>query len=113
ETDRRTDSEDFSRATGWLLPHFATGLEVIGEENIPDNGPILMLANHPGAFDEIAIAASVPRTDLHIFANDHPVLTSFPAISRHAVYSGTRDAHQRMAGLRNGIRRLSEGNVLL
>lgn len=113
ETDRRTETEGFSRAAGWLLTHFTSELEVIGEENIPDDGPILLLSNHPGAFDEIVIAATVRRPDLRIFANDHPVLTSFPAISRHAVYSGMRDVHQRMAGLRNGIRRLSEGDVLL
>ena len=96
-----------------MLLYFARTVEVLGVENIPDEGPVLLLSNHPGAFDEVAIAALVERRDLRVFANDHPILTSFPHISDHAVYSGLSDAHQRMAGLRNAVKFLRSGGIML
>lgn len=113
DADRITAEQGFNVAAQKALPRFARSVEVLGLEHIPPEGPVLLLSNHPGAFDEVAIAALVPRDDLRVFANDHPILTSFPHISEHAVYSGLSDAHQRMAGLRNAIKFLRTGGIML
>jgi 1-acyl-sn-glycerol-3-phosphate acyltransferase len=113
EADRRTAAYGFFEAVRWLLPFFARAVEVIGVENVPKEGPVLLLANHPGNFDEVVIAANINRPDLRIFANSHPILTSFPAISRHAVFSKANDPGAGMAALRTGIRKLREGNTVL
>jgi hypothetical protein len=38
--------------------------EVLGRSNIPVDGPTILLCNHPGAYDSMAIASQIPRTDL-------------------------------------------------
>jgi len=113
KADRDIAEDSFRTAARNMLPRFVRAVEVLGMENIPDEGPVLLLSNHPGAFDEVVIAALVKRRDLRVFANDHPILTSFPHISDHAVYSGLSDAHQRMAGLRNGVKFLRSGGIML
>ncbi len=113
EVDRRTAAYGFFEAARWMLPHFARGVEVIGADLVPTEGPVLFVSNHPGNFDEVVIAANVRRPDLRVFANSHPVLTSFPAISRHAVFSKENDTAARMNALRSGIRNLRQGGALL
>lgn len=113
DADRHIAKNSFYAAARRLLYRFARSVEVLGVENIPEQGPVLLLSNHPGAFDEVVIAALVKRRDLRVFANDHPILTSFPHISDHAVYSGLSDAHQRMAGLRTAVKFLRSGGIML
>ncbi|MGL4649627.1 MAG: lysophospholipid acyltransferase family protein, partial [Caldilineaceae bacterium] len=113
EVDRLTATQSFFEAARWMLPHFARGVEVIGAESVPADGPVLFVSNHPGNFDEVVIAANVSRPDLRIFANSHPILTQFPAISRHAVFSKANDPLARMNALRSGIRNLRQGSSLL
>jgi len=43
-------------------------LKVIGRENIPSSGPLLLCANHPTALDMFLIAAMVPRRRVHYMA---------------------------------------------
>ena len=113
EFDRRAAEKDFLAAARWMLPLFARGVEVMGVEHVPTEGPVLIVSNHPGAFDEVVIAATVPRADIRIFANKHPILAALPAVSTHAIYSAATDTNARMNALRNGIRNLREGRMLL
>lgn len=110
--DKETAAKGFQSAARTLLKRFVRGVEVLGLENVPLDDPLLMLSNHPGAFDEVVISALVARPELRVFANDHPILTSFPAISEHAVYSGNSDT-QKMAGLRHAMRHLRDDGSLL
>lgn len=43
------------------LQHFIWGGEIGGEENLPQAGPAVLVANHLGALGPIAIAACLPR----------------------------------------------------
>ena len=49
------------RLVRWLWPLVGGRLEVEGVENIPDNGPFLLIANHQSYLDPILIQAVVPR----------------------------------------------------
>lgn len=110
--DEETAQISFQSACATLARRFMPNVEVLGLDQVPLEGPLLLLANHPGAFDELVVAALVKRHDLRFFANDHPILTSFPHVSEHAVYSGNSDS-QKMAGLRHAIRHLRDGGTLL
>ena len=44
-----------------MFQAFIWGGEVEGEENLPKQGPVVLVANHLGALGPIAVAASVPR----------------------------------------------------
>src|ERR671916_261668 len=42
----------------WALERMARGLEVEGQENVVPEGPLLLVANHPGLADAIALFAA-------------------------------------------------------
>lgn len=113
EFDRICGEQGFMAGALWMLPMFARGVEVNGAEEIPPDGPLLLLSNHPGSFDEVVLGATVPRPDIRFLANNHPLLTSLPSLSRHAVFSQTNDSHARVGALRQGIKNLRAGGMLL
>jgi len=95
-----------------MLLHFAKTVELSGADQVPPEGPLLVLANHPGTFDSIFVSAMLRRNDLQILAWGWPLLRRLPATSRHLIYA-TDDAHQRMGVFRAAIRSLKAGEALL
>lgn len=112
EFDQQVEEHGIIHAMRWLLPRFAHGVDVHGAEQIPQDGPVLILSNHPGTFDEVAITAHVPRPDLKIVANPFPILRALPAVRRHCIFSSA-DPHERMGTLRSIIYSLRDGHTLL
>src|SRR5512143_3154201 len=51
-----------------LLSPMVHEVIVVGAEHIPLQGPILVLSNHPGLTDTIALFSCIPRTDLRVLA---------------------------------------------
>jgi 1-acyl-sn-glycerol-3-phosphate acyltransferase len=49
------------RFVAWLLMHFIYRLERRGVENIPEEGPALLICNHVGFADALVISAGCPR----------------------------------------------------
>jgi 1-acyl-sn-glycerol-3-phosphate acyltransferase len=49
------------RFIAWLLVHFIYRLERRGIDNIPEDGPALLICNHVGFADAIVISAACPR----------------------------------------------------
>jgi 1-acyl-sn-glycerol-3-phosphate acyltransferase len=48
----------------WLLRRWARwrfALEVVGLENVPPSGPVVLVANHPSALDAVVVTAALPR----------------------------------------------------
>jgi 1-acyl-sn-glycerol-3-phosphate acyltransferase len=45
-----------------------------GLEHIPRSGPFLLVSNHPGMFDALAIFATIPRPDIRALARPQPLL---------------------------------------
>ncbi len=112
EFDQQVEVHGIIHAMRWLLPRFAHGVDVHGAEHIPQDGPVLILSNHPGTFDEVAITAHVSRSDLKIVANPFPILRALPAVRRHCIFSAP-DPHARMGTLRSIIHSLRDGHTLL
>jgi hypothetical protein len=95
-----------------ILPYFISDLQVRGVQHVPDEGPLLVVSNHPGAYDSLAIAASLPRTDLKIVASGFPILRRLPFASRHLIFVSA-DIKARMMAVRSAIRHLREGGAVL
>jgi 1-acyl-sn-glycerol-3-phosphate acyltransferase len=110
--DREVTESGIVSAMHRMLLHFATTVEVSGAEQVPPEGPLLVLANHPGTFDSMLVSAMLRRNDLQILAWGWPLLRRLPATSRHMIYA-TDDPHQRMGVFRAAIRRLKAGEALL
>jgi 1-acyl-sn-glycerol-3-phosphate acyltransferase len=49
------------RFIAWLLVHFIYRLEVRGVQNVPHEGPALLICNHVGFADALVISAACPR----------------------------------------------------
>jgi hypothetical protein len=110
--DRRVAEAGIAAAMQSMLLHFARTVEVSGVEQVPPEGPLLVLANHPGTFDSIFVSAMLRRDDLQILAWGWPLLRRLPETSRHMIYA-TDDPHQRMGVFRSAIHRLRAGDALL
>jgi hypothetical protein len=84
-----------------------------GPLSVPPKGPLLVLSNHPGAYDALALFASIPREDLRILAAERPFLRAMPALSEHLVFvpdaTAPDDNAARGTGLRALIRHLRQG----
>lgn len=104
--------QDFREAARWILPNFVKDVNVFGAETIPSQGPLLIASNHPGAYDSLVIAASIPRSDLKIITSSIPFLKKLPHVREHTIFSAP-DSHIRMTVVRSAIRHLREGGALL
>ena len=102
----------FAEAARQVLPVFVIGFGTSGAEHVPAEGPLLITANHPGAYDSLLIAACAGRNDLKIVAGDIGFLRGLPATKEHVVFR-TQDLHVRVGALRSAIRHLESGGALL
>ena len=72
------------RFLAWLLVHFIYRLERRGIENIPVEGPALLICNHVGFADAIVISAGCPRPIRFIMESEHlPHPGAEPDLPRH------------------------------
>ena len=95
-----------------LLPRFSGGWQVEGGEHLPKEGPLLVVSNHPGATDSLAVLAALERPDVHMVANARPTLEILPNTSEHLLYL-SKQVDARMTTLRNLIQLLKEGNTVV
>lgn len=102
----------FREAAIRILPVFAQAFDASNVENIPRQGPLLIISNHPGTCDSIVLAATIPRPDLKIVATGIPFVQGLRNAAEHLIYT-TLDAHERMMVVRSAIRHLKEGGALL
>jgi hypothetical protein len=112
EIEQNTAQFGLTEAARRLLPLFVKDVQVIGAENIPAQGPLLIASNHPGAYDSVAIVANLPRPELKVVVSDIPLLRNLPALDRRFIYT-VSGAHGRMTALRNIIRHLQDGGASL
>jgi len=62
----------------WALKRLSRNARVEGQENVPGEGPLLLVSNHPGLADAVALFAATPRDDLRVIAADRPFLDALP-----------------------------------
>ncbi len=102
----------FASAARWLLPHFVCEWRAYGAEHVPRQGPLLVVANHPGTYDVLVVAAHLPRADLKVVAGGITFLQAFSAAERGLIFAG-RDYAARATALRATVRHLETGGALL
>ena len=95
----------------FLVP-FVRDVEVEGGGHIPQDGPLLIVSNHPGSIDGIAIGASLPRDDLKVIATGFPLLKRLPSVSQRLIYIDPH-APMNISGVRSTINHLRSGGSFL
>lgn len=98
-------------ASGRALKNYTNSLHVTGLENLPSRDPVLIVSNHPGMSDTLALFAALPRDDLKTIAAERPFLLSLPATSRHLIF--VPEDSGRIDVLRSVAKHLRAGGAVL
>ena len=110
--DAGVESGGLAQGAQRILPHLVGKVIVEGQENVPQTGPVIILSNHPGLTDTVALFASIPRDDLCVLAAARPFLYLLKATSRRLIYipEGTEG---RFDALRSTASHLRSGGAIL
>lgn len=110
--DAEVESSGISGGARRILADFSLTVSARGTEWIPPGGPLLIVSNHPGALDSVAIMSCIPRKDLKVLLSDVPFTRAFSAARRYFIFVPL-EAGGRSATLRASIEHLRSGGSLL
>lgn len=96
----------------WAMERMARGAMVRGGENVPAEGPLLVVSNHPGLADAVALFAAMPRDDLKVIAAERPFLSALPNTSR-ALIPVPDGPRGRSGAIRTAARHLKSGGTVI
>ena len=112
--ERLVGETDLVQASHWLLPHFTRSVQPVGLTAIPPGTPLLVVSNHPGVMDAMALFAWLARPDLKVITAERPILTLLPNIAQHLILLPDADAgERRIRVLRAALAHLRAGGALL
>jgi len=111
--DRIVGSEGLPAGSSWTLTHFCNPAAVFGTENIPHTGPLLVVSNHPGAYDGLVIFSKLVRKDIQWISTEIPFFEHLPNTRRHMLFASRTNALNRMTVMRGAIRHLQSGGALV
>jgi Acyltransferase len=112
ELDHNTDQNGWSSAVNQFLKNFISEVELIGEEGIPPRGPLMVVCNHPAAYDAAILGACIKRDDLKMMASDIPLIQMLPNIREHMI-PVPYYIPARLQTVRSTIRHLQNGGSVL
>jgi 1-acyl-sn-glycerol-3-phosphate acyltransferase len=78
---------------------------------LPVEGPLLVISNHPGLFDALALFAAIGREDLSILAARRPLLSALPNLARRLLMIDPGASGS--VALKKALRHLRQGGALL
>ena len=110
--NNETANHGWKAGASLFLLNFIQNYRVTGIESIPKEGPLLIVSNHPAAYDVIILAASLPREDLKIIGSDISIIRPLQAIAPHFILVSWENS-SRIAATRAALRYLMEGGVVL
>ncbi len=111
ELDHDTAVSGWNKAVNHFLSHLVTGLQLRGAENLPLEGPLMVVCNHPAALDVVILSAAIRRNDLKFLASDIPIVQLLPNIAWHSI-PVYYDISRRLHTVRSAIRHLQLGGAL-
>lgn len=98
------------RASEWLLRTCSAGVTAHGAENIPSEGALLIVANHAGMGDAIAIHTFLPRRDIYTVVFRRGLLAGLPSFVNYCIVI---DEDDPIGSIRQIVRVLKEGHAVL
>jgi Acyltransferase len=110
--DRIVGESGLGTGGAWALKRLSRNTSIEGQENVPREGPLLLVSNHPGLADAVALFAATPRDDLRVIAADRPFLEALPNTSRYLLTVAESSAG-RSGVVRTAARHLRSGGALL
>src|SRR5436189_567081 len=98
--------------SAWIVDHATGGLAVDGREHVPARGPLLIVANHPGLSDAVALLAALGREDAWIVTANYPFLRAMRLASHRFLFVAD-DRSDRLSAFRSIVSRLRAGDAVL
>ncbi|MDA3922784.1 MAG: hypothetical protein PF501_19210 [Salinisphaera sp.] len=81
--NRRIEHAGLATASSWALLQWATGVSTVGQADIPTGAPLLIVCNHPGVVDALALLSQLEGHDVRVLVATRPLLDVLPALRRH------------------------------
>lgn len=95
-----------------LQKNYVRDVRVHGRENVPADGPMLFLSNHPGMSDTLCLFSAINRTDLRIIAIHRPFLEALRNTTNQLFFIDEEPA-KRMNAVRQVSAHLKNGGAAL
>jgi 1-acyl-sn-glycerol-3-phosphate acyltransferase len=97
----------------FILRLFAKRFTILGSEHVPASGPLLVVTNHPGMADAMALWVGLEaRNDIKIIAAERELLRAVPNVSRSLLYVSPHTGG-RTGMLRAATAHVRSGGALL
>ncbi|MCY4526907.1 MAG: hypothetical protein OXB89_09900 [Anaerolineaceae bacterium] len=112
--ERMVGETDLVQASQWLLPAFTRSVQAVNlpEPAIAPGQPLLVLGNHAGVMDAMALFALTGRPDLKVITAERPILALLPNIAQHLILL-PEAGERRIRVLRTALAHLRGGGALL
>jgi Acyltransferase len=112
EFDLKVARDGLGPASNWFAGRIESDLTIRHDQTIPTDGPLLVVSNHPGLSDTLALFSSIRRPDLRILAEANPFLLALNNVREHLLLlPSTRE--QKGMTLRPVLRHLRKGGSIL
>jgi hypothetical protein len=113
--DARIAERGLARAAAGAIADLEARFRVEGPAP-PEHGPLLVVSNHPGAYDTLTLLAALGRDDAAIVAGDRLFLRAMPAFAQKLCFvaeTGGAPTLHRSNGLRQALRHLRAGGAIV
>lgn len=111
--NRITRDEGLPAASKWVLKKWCHTPLSRGEENIPAEGPLFVISNHPGAYDALVLFSLLGRKDIQWISSEIPFLDLLPDLRQHVLFANRKDTTQGMTVLRKIAAQLKRGGTIV
>ena len=110
--DRALGEAGIRDGSGWIIDDATGGLAIEGREGVPTQGPLLVVANHPGLSDAVALLSALGREDAWIVTADYPLLRAMRLASQRFLFVSD-DRGDRLSTFRRIVLRLRAGETVI
>jgi len=111
--DHIAGQHGLAAAGRYMLNEFTSTTHIEGQQHVPRHGPLLVVANHPGMVDAMAIWVALEcRRDLKIIAAERDILRLIPNVRSRLLFVNPR-AECRVGLVRQAAGHLRQGGALL
>ena len=111
--DHIAGQDGLAAAGRYILNEFTSSTHIEGQQHVPPHGPLLVVANHPGLVDAMAIWVALEcRRDLKIIAAERDILRLIPNIRSRLLFVNPK-AGCRAGLVREAVSHLRQGGALL
>jgi 1-acyl-sn-glycerol-3-phosphate acyltransferase len=110
--DRALGEAGMRHGSARIVEDATGGLALEGRDDVPTRGPLLVVANHPGLADAVALLAALGREDAWIVTANYPFLRAMCLASRRFLFVSD-DRSNRLSAVRSIVSRLRAGETVI